>query len=623
MNRKQLSVALILCFFLCVTAYAQQGESPRGEPAPDKTIKLQAGDTSDGVQPVVTRSPANPNAVPPSGVKDFEGEQNGPSFPLWQRLDAMSLSDKENAQLQLEIPRDSAPAILKQAKAIEDLWNNGNFNDAIDLLSALSAAHIPLDVAASISWKTPKVVATGSEWNPDVQVTTRGSTRDVSMDSDDTTGNIFDVVLRTVNTSTDPNWTVNTSFDNGQTWTETYSWWGDTCTDLSAGTCDQWLYVIYAAGLSNESCRSRRFTTIDGQVDNVYFWVEAFNNSVTIDEVALSVWGDTRLYLWAVQSDNSLRYIWDDQNASSWSEIATGITDADLGLDACTNDLATTHWTACSFVDTSDDVRVVQRGSPGFVDTNIDPAGSGGRTSIGAGQDHFMVVFEEYTPLSDSFIRYRVQYPTGTTFYWGYVSGTTAGDYYWEPHITGKGDGGFHVAYEEEVGEPDPVWYRWRPYPGGWSTSVQINDNDVTTGAPLCIEFVNPTTATYAYGVTWEQSNNAYFDRTDGFGAAFTLAVSPDPLVGGATGTFTVTNGAPSTATYLAYSFAGTGSTYVPFLSVTLGLALPKKGAGPTTSSASGGVIWSISIPNIMPRPIWVQAAQNGQATNVVATSIL
>jgi hypothetical protein len=108
----------------------------------------------------------------------------------------------------------------------------------------------------------------------------------------------------------------------------------------------------------------------------------------------------------------------------------------------------------------------------------------------------------------------------------------------------------------------------------------------------------------------------------NGGGAGFTLSISPDPLIGGQAGAFVVTNGAPNTDTYLAYSLAGPGSTYVPFLQVTLGLAAPKKGAGPTMTDGSGGLTWKLNVPNINPRKIWLQAAQKGQVTNVVATSI-
>ena len=103
----------------------------------------------------------------------------------------------------------------------------------------------------------------------------------------------------------------------------------------------------------------------------------------------------------------------------------------------------------------------------------------------------------------------------------------------------------------------------------------------------------------------------------------FTLAASPDPLVAGQNAAFTVTNGDANTYTFLGYSMVGPGSTYVPWLFVTLDLASPKKGAGPTLTNSQGGLVWNINVPlSGAGRSIWLQAVQYGKASNVVATSI-
>ena len=103
----------------------------------------------------------------------------------------------------------------------------------------------------------------------------------------------------------------------------------------------------------------------------------------------------------------------------------------------------------------------------------------------------------------------------------------------------------------------------------------------------------------------------------------YLLTINPDPLLGGSTASFAVTGGSPSTATYLAYSLAGVGSYAVPQLGVTLGLARPKRGAGPNNTDAAGSVVWTLPIPLAgVGRNIWIQALQLGKITNVVATSI-
>ena len=106
-------------------------------------------------------------------------------------------------------------------------------------------------------------------------------------------------------------------------------------------------------------------------------------------------------------------------------------------------------------------------------------------------------------------------------------------------------------------------------------------------------------------------------------GSLPSLAVSPDPLVAGSFATFTASGFEPDSPTYLAYSLVGPGSTPVPPLNVTLDLANPSQAGGPAISDASGTAMWTIFIPNAAAGlDVWIQAAQYGQTTQVVATSV-
>lgn len=101
------------------------------------------------------------------------------------------------------------------------------------------------------------------------------------------------------------------------------------------------------------------------------------------------------------------------------------------------------------------------------------------------------------------------------------------------------------------------------------------------------------------------------------------MVLTVGTLTAGQIGTFGVTNGAPLTQTYLAYSLAGTGSKFIPQLNVTLGITQPQQ-AGPTLfTDAGGAVTWNLPIPNnAAGRPVWIQAAQQGLISNVVATTV-
>jgi len=104
----------------------------------------------------------------------------------------------------------------------------------------------------------------------------------------------------------------------------------------------------------------------------------------------------------------------------------------------------------------------------------------------------------------------------------------------------------------------------------------------------------------------------------------FLLAVDPDPLVAGSWATFTVSGGKPFTRTWLAYSFTGPGSVYLPLLDVTLDIADPVQAGNSITTDSSGSGPWNLYIPpSVSGRDVWLQAVQYQNKTNLVATSIL
>jgi len=94
----------------------------------------------------------------------------------------------------------------------------------------------------------------------------------------------------------------------------------------------------------------------------------------------------------------------------------------------------------------------------------------------------------------------------------------------------------------------------------------------------------------------------------------------------------TLTRGQPATITtygaaangtvYVIYSFAGTGSTYVPALDVTLGLANPKLG-GSSTANSSGTATFNTTVPSGAPAgTVWLQSAEMDNTSDVVETVI-
>lgn len=103
----------------------------------------------------------------------------------------------------------------------------------------------------------------------------------------------------------------------------------------------------------------------------------------------------------------------------------------------------------------------------------------------------------------------------------------------------------------------------------------------------------------------------------------FLLTVTPDPLLAGKQGVFAVTGGFPLNPTFLAFSLVGPGSTPVPLLNITLGLAAPRQAGGTMQTDSQGAGSWILPVPGgAGGRSVWLQAAQYGMVSNVVATSV-
>jgi len=137
-----------------------------------------------------------------------------------------------------------------------------------------------------------------------------------------------------------------------------------------------------------------------------------------------------------------------------------------------------------------------------------------------------------------------------------------------------------------------------------------------------------PNTGTFY----WQRGNGSLYSRLPedramtlmGPDTLPTLVVSPDPLIAGQNGTFTMIKMTPSTRSYLVYSVRGLGSTFVGQLNVTLDLAQPQQAGAPKTTDASGCAVWTLPIPaNAAGRNIWFQAAQFENKTNVLTTSVI
>ena len=275
------------------------------------------------------RPEQSPKKTASAVVTDADRASAEPANPisLWRRLQQLSEADKDNAVLQLEVDRHIDTATATEIVRIESLWNTGNHEPAIEGLMSLEGSG--LDLAAGISWKTPRSVE-NAEWIPgDVRNGTRSDMAEGSLDYDAETGNLF-AVLRTTDATLV--WTVNISTDNGTTWQETFQWFlldpGDTIVDLSASAGQQ----LPLRGLRGGRRRcgylnGRAYTTVcrrQRSRDSLYGYKIVFDKGVAIKEISLNTNADdfdNRVYYYAILTDFRLIHYWADQLGTTWSEI--------------------------------------------------------------------------------------------------------------------------------------------------------------------------------------------------------------------------------------------------------------------------------------------------------------
>lgn len=100
------------------------------------------------------------------------------------------------------------------------------------------------------------------------------------------------------------------------------------------------------------------------------------------------------------------------------------------------------------------------------------------------------------------------------------------------------------------------------------------------------------------------------------------LSLETATPVGGQPFQIAVTASKAEASTWLAWSLAGPGSTLVPELGVTLGLASPVQAGPPGISRIDGRLSHTVTLPTLPGVQVWVQAAQLSQASNVATFTI-
>lgn len=439
-------------------------------------------------------------------------------------LEALTIEQRENAKIAIGFMLPVLPEIELFAQEITQTWNSGHFDEALQMCAELEKMEgAKGNALIYISWRTP-IPAPVSDWAEDVLVSARDSIFVLAMDEHHASGNLF-AVLGFTGDNMGSRYTVNMSTDGGSSWAETFALGGFTyvMNDVDGAACADHFYVAYTGGVAaapNVMAWLISFKASDGTMDtfpNGAYSYKVFEETLpdTIMDVEFCTNQDefdNRLYYFAIIKNGIIRYFWGLTDQVSWTEAATGVTDALQGLDANWNTNFTDYGRVMSYIDDADSVLIYGRSSTfdRLIGYAINTTYSYSTTSCGGWGDTLFSAFQ-YDGTNRE-VRYLVRYGTGGTWYQGHLApDTTVSNY--TPDVTLRGGGGTHCVYRGPY--TNYAYYRYRGYSGSWSTPEQYNEQYASSYARPEIEYIAPG----AYGVLFRtpaaQNEMCYFDRSD------------------------------------------------------------------------------------------------------------
>jgi hypothetical protein len=433
-----------------------------------------------------------------------------------QTLEKLTSYEKSNAVINIEC-EETAQA---QANLIEETWNNGNYEEAIELLRSSPKLD---DAAIGIQWKNP--IKTSSRWAGDVRVGTVDSVVDMDFDIDNSNGNLLAALLYR-NGPSNYRFTINMSQDTGKTWSETYVWTTSSPNpiDIDCAVYKNHFYLAYTY-TNNTEGRIRRFSTSDGSADMTYGAPNGFRTVIhegdSLREIVLISDADNSaskyLFYLSIMASDSLRlyFNYNDTSAISWTREVNfynlHISDADRGLDACYT-VPNKLWT--SYIGTDNSPYAIGGWASWTVHDLSSFTGTHPKnvTSVAAYGDTVMVVYH-YDGTTFNDVRYSINKTGGTTNWAVGVLLTSTSDISYVNDVTARGGDGFGTVYQTIGGSAVGV-YQHRSYSSSFLTPPDsFADNVPCYDIKPCIERI----ADGVYGILYVNwpGQMAWFDRSD------------------------------------------------------------------------------------------------------------
>jgi hypothetical protein len=443
------------------------------------------------------------------------------SVLAWNCLLTMSAADRANSSIELELQSGASEKALRTSHSIENLWNSGRYQDALNLFEELAKQTDLRGLAIGNSWRVP--VPTQQEtvlWGTDVRIGNRDSLLMVNLDIERDTGHLFAVLAGPKDGG--QYWYVNFSTDNGNSWSETYSWWsgmGEQLNSVSAAVADSYCFVAYTGLTPQTEARIRRFNAYTGAMQFfpgsiAYITVAQTTNPVYIKEVSITANQeayDNRLYFMLITSAGSLRYLWSiASDGTAWTEVSTGVTNASRGLDATFNQGYVSRYFFVSYYDTSNNLHILGHDAVSWYDQLQVSAGVvTSYSSISAYGDIVICVFDYYdTQIS---CKYRISRDAGDSWNTGEVDSLTLRSEC--PDVTAKLGAGLAMTYRYYT-TPRQERFAYRNYdPGPWPTRAVFADYEPYPNKPS-IEYLGSATYGIVYLKWYSPDRAAYFDKS-------------------------------------------------------------------------------------------------------------
>ena len=519
----RLSLAVIICVALTGISFADTSSS--GEVGvTEKPGEIQYLTNSTKAVSEIDGTLEQPNVLSTSDSRNSRDAARSMSksiaLPVWQRLADMSAEERANARIQIELYDEESNAI----DAIESGWNAGNYQEAIASLRQLDESLSTGFLEVCISWKNPIPMGTDA-FGGDVKIGDATEIDEIRTDFHIATGNLFTVWRR--DAGNDPRFTVSISYNGGQSWFQTVSIISSPnnyeVLDVDCAVVDDYLFVGYVYEANAANAIVRRFFANNGSHDDGYGGWIIFNKGSNIKEMALATNQDyeynnssmvPRVYYLAILENGQLVWYWDDEEAKSWIEKVTNITNAKKSIDAVFTQTSHSpdYWFFISYID-NDDKLCIMRHNGSAYEVWTSSSSAVGNTSISAYNDYVICVFEFDYGSSNNGVKYYITTNGGDTYMYNEVVKPTGGEDYWEPAVDARMDCGITIVYQQEVGEPDNCWHQHRDYGLlNWSPPAKFNQQDVWTGANMQVMYIPDYNG---HGMCWvgDDNDNAWFDR--------------------------------------------------------------------------------------------------------------